>query len=283
MDEESIRKKFNEYISKYIKNDRINHAYMIETNYTDKVTLAKELVNLIIKNDSVTIDDMIKNEDLIIISSDTNLILVKEIENLKEKFKTKSIYDKKRIYIIDGAEKLNDSSSNKLLKFLEEPEQDIIAILLTNNKNKVINTIISRCQLLRFMLNENKFQSMESDYIESMFDFLMNIEENKEAAIAFPNKMNLKNLNDRKYCFDFLNNLLYIYDDVLNYKIGKKINYFDNNIDKLEIISSNNDTKDIMRKIDAINHCIYRLKFNPNIRLLLDKLIMLMTGDDNNE
>lgn len=283
MDEESIRKKFNEYISKYIKNDRINHAYMIETNYTDKVTLAKELVNLIIKNDSVTIDDMIKNEDLIILSSDTNLILVKEIENLKEKFKTKSIYDKKRIYIIDGAEKLNDSSSNKLLKFLEEPEQDIIAILLTNNKNKVINTIVSRCQLLRFILNENKFQKMENDYIENMFDFLMNIEENKEAAIAFPNRMNLKNLNDRKYCFDFLNNLLYIYDDVLNYKVGKKINYFENNIDKLEIISSNNDTKDIMRKIDAINQCIYRLKFNPNIRLLLDKLIMLMTGDVNNE
>lgn len=283
MDEESIKQKFNEYISKYIKNDRINHAYMIETNYTDKVTLAKELVNLIIKNDNVTIDDMIKNDDLIILSSDTNLILVKEIENLKEKFKTKSIYDKKRIYIIDGAEKLNDSSSNKLLKFLEEPEQDIIAILLTNNKNKVINTIVSRCQLLRFILNENKFQKMENDYIENMFDFLMNIEENKEAAIAFPNRMNLKNLNDRKYCFDFLNNLLYIYDDVLNYKVGKKINYFENNIDKLEIISSNNDTKDIMRKIDAINQCIYRLKFNPNIRLLLDKLIMLMTGDVNNE
>lgn len=283
MDEESIKQKFNEYISKYIKNDRINHAYMIETNYTDKVTLAKELVNLIIKNDNVTIEDMIKNEDLIILSSDTNLILVKEIENLKEKFKTKSIYDKKRIYIIDGAEKLNDPSSNKLLKFLEEPEQDIIAILLTNNKNKVINTIVSRCQLLRFMLNENKFQIMENDYIESMFDFLMNIEENKEEAIAFPNRMNLKNLNDRKYCFDFLNNLLYIYDDVLNYKVGKKINYFENNIDKLEIISSNNDTKDIMRKIDAINNCIYRLKFNPNIRLLLDKLIMLMTGVDNNE
>lgn len=282
MDEESIKQKFNEYITKYIKNDRINHAYMIETNYSDKVTLAKELVKQIIKNDNVTIDDMIKNDDLVIISSDTNLILVKEIEALKEKFKTKSIYDKKRIYIIDGAEKLNDSSSNKLLKFLEEPEQNIVAILLTNNKNKVINTIISRCQLLRFMLNENKFETMDPLYIECMFDFIMNIEENKEAAIAFPNRMNLKNLNDRKYCFDFLNNLLYIYDDVLNYKVGKKINYFDNNIDKLEIINSNNNTEEIMRKINAINSCIYRLKFNPNIRLLLDKLIMLMTGDDNN-
>ncbi len=282
MDEEKIKQKFNEYISKYIKNDKINHAYMIETNYSDKVTLAKELIKLIIKNDNVTIDDMIKNDDLVILSSDTNLILVKEIEALKEKFKTKSIYDKKRIYIIDGAEKLNDSSSNKLLKFLEEPEQGIIAILLTNNKNKVINTIISRCQILRFMLNENKFQTMEISYIESMFDFIMNIEENKEQAIAFPNRMNLKNLNDRKYCFDFLNNLLYIYDDVLNYKVGKKINYFENNIDKLEIISSKNNTEDIMRKINAINFCIYRIRFNPNIRLLLDKLIMLMTGVDNN-
>lgn len=283
MNNETIIQKFNEYISKYIKEDRINHAYMIESNYTDKVSLANELVKLIIKNDNATIDDMIKNDDLMILTSDTNTILVKEIETIKEKFKTKSIYDKKRIYIIDGAEKLNESSSNKLLKFLEEPEENIIAILLTNNKNKVINTIISRCQLLRFMLNENKFEAMEKEYIESMFDFVMNIEENNECAIAFPNRMNLKNLNDRKYCLDFLNNLLYIYDDALSYKIGKKVNYFENDIDRLDIIGTQNDTKDIMKKINAINNCIYRLKFNPNIRLLLDKLVILMAGDDKNE
>ena len=147
----------------------------------------------------------------------------------------------------------------------------------------MINTIISRCQALRFMLNENKFETMENEYIESMFDFVMNIEENKEGAIAFPNRMNLKNMNDRKYCLDFLNNLLYIYDDALSYKISKKTNYFENNIDRLETIGLQNNTKDIMKKINAINSCIYRLKFNPNIRLLLDKLIILMTGDDNNE
>ncbi len=283
MNNEKIVQNFREYISKYVKNDRISHAYMVESNYVDKISLAKELVKKIIKEDNVTIDDMIKNDDLLILSSDSNTILVKEIEKLKEKFKTKSIYDKKRIYIIDGAEKLNESSSNKLLKFLEEPEENIIAILLTNNKNKVINTIISRCQALRFMLNENKFETMENEYIESMFDFVMNIEENKEGAIAFPNRMNLKNMNDRKYCLDFLNNLLYIYDDALSYKISKKANYFENNIDRLETIGLQNNTKDIMKKINAINSCIYRLKFNPNIRLLLDKLIILMTGDDNNE
>lgn len=283
MNNEKIVQNFREYISKYVKNDRISHAYMVESNYVDKISLAKELVKKIIKEDNVTIDDMIKNDDLLILSSDSNTILVKEIEKLKEKFKTKSIYDKKRIYIIDGAEKLNESSSNKLLKFLEEPEENIIAILLTNNKNKVINTIISRCQALRFMLNENKFETMENEYIESMFDFVMNIEENKEGAIAFSNRMNLKNMNDRKYCLDFLNNLLYIYDDALSYKISKKANYFENNIDRLETIGLQNNTKDIMKKINAINSCIYRLKFNPNIRLLLDKLIILMTGDDNNE
>lgn len=280
--EENIIQKYNDYISKYIKKDKINHAYLIETNYSDKLILAEELIKKIISlKKNITFEEMKKNNDIIVISSETNTIKTEEIESLKEKFKTKSIYGNYRIYIINGAEKLNDFAANKLLKFIEEPEEDIIAILLTENRNNTINTIVSRCQLLRFFISEDKFKDYDEEYINSLFEFVINIEENKEKAIAFQNKIDIKKLQDRKYLQDFLNNLLYIYDDVIKYRIEQKIYFFPQNIDKIKIISDSNDILSIRKKINAINICLSRIKYNPNVKLLIDKLIILMTGVEN--
>ena len=274
--------KFNEYISKYIKEDRINHAYLLETNSSNKIELAEEIVKRIISFDNVSLEEMKLNNDLIVIESDTNSIKTESIELLKEKLMTTSTYNSKRIYIINEADKLNDYAANKLLKFIEEPEENIIAILTTDNKNNMINTILSRCQVLRFIVKENKVSNLEEEYVDSLFDFVLNIEENNETAIAFQNRYDIKKLSDRSYIKDFLNNLLYIYDDVIMYKSNKKVEYFKNNIDKIEKISENNDIVSIKNKIKAINTCLERLKYNPNIKLLIDKLIILMSGVDIN-
>ena len=274
--------KFNEYISKYIKEDRINHAYLLETNSSNKIELAEEIVKRIISFDNVSLEEMKLNNDLIVIESDTNSIKTESIELLKEKLMTTSTYNSKRIYIINEADKLNDYAANKLLKFIEEPEENIIAILTTDNKNNMINTILSRCQVLRFIVKENKVSNLEEEYVDSLFVFVLNIEENNETAIAYQNRYDIKKLSDRSYIKDFLNNLLYIYDDVIMYKSNKKVEYFKNNIDKIEKISENNDIVSIKNKIKAINTCLERLKYNPNIKLLIDKLIILMSGVDIN-
>lgn len=284
MDNKITIEKFDEYKSKYIKDEKINHAYLLETNVDNKEELAKEIVKKIIqKTSKTTIEDLIKDNDLLIISSQSNNIKTEEIEKIKETFATKSIQGNKRIYIINEAEKLNDYAANKLLKFIEEPEEDIIAILTTSNKNKVINTIVSRCQNLRFFVADNKFEKYDQEYLTKMFDFITNIEENKEQAIAFQNRIDTKSLSDRSYALEFLNNLLYVYDDVIQYKIEKNVTHFPFYTDIIEKISNSNELKDIQKKINAINTCIERLKYNPNIKLLMDKLILLMTGVDYNE
>ena len=43
---------------------------------------------------------------------------------------------------------MNDYAANSLLKFLEEPESNIYAFLITTNINKILPTIKSRCQVL---------------------------------------------------------------------------------------------------------------------------------------
>ena len=53
---------------------------------------------------------------------------------------------KHKVFIIDGAELLSIEAANRLLKTLEEPEAKVIFILLTTDENKLLKTVVSRCQ-----------------------------------------------------------------------------------------------------------------------------------------
>ena len=276
--DENIIDKFQNNITKYIKNNQINHAYLIETNYSNKLELSKVLIDEILSFDKkYTYEDLLKNGDILIIDSDTNTIKLEEIENIKERFKTKSLINSKRFYIINNAEKLNNYTANKLLKFLEEPEDDIIAILITENKNNMINTIVSRCFSIRFFIKDDNI-SYDDEYLDKLFEFVANIENNKEKAIAFQNINNNSYISDRVMLKKFLNDLLIIYDEVIHYKVSNQCELFAKKIDIIKKICEDNSIESINNKINAINSCIDRLKFNPNIKLLIDKLIILMSG-----
>jgi DNA polymerase III subunit delta' len=56
----------------------------------------------------------------------------------------------KRIFIINDADKMNDSSANALLKTLEEPPSTTFLILVTSRPDALLQTIRSRCQTIRF-------------------------------------------------------------------------------------------------------------------------------------
>jgi len=55
-----------------------------------------------------------------------------------------------RVFIIDGAEELNDESANALLKSLEEPPPRVLWLLLTGDEDRVHATVRSRCQRIVF-------------------------------------------------------------------------------------------------------------------------------------
>lgn len=56
---------------------------------------------------------------------------------------------KKRVYIIERAEALNESAANSLLKVLEEPPEYALFLLLASHTARVLPTILSRCQTVR--------------------------------------------------------------------------------------------------------------------------------------
>jgi len=105
---------------------------------------------LIIEPDSLLATKSSGNFDLEkTIKSGSEIIKIAQIRNIKSFLGQKSINSEKKIVLILDAHLLNEAASNCLLKTLEEPNNGIF-ILLTSKLNLLLDTIISRCQLVRF-------------------------------------------------------------------------------------------------------------------------------------
>ena len=102
---------------------------------------------------------------------------VDEAEEIVKKLVLKSYEGGYKVMIIWMAEKMNISASNKLLKLIEEPPAKTLFLLLAENEERIIKTILSRCQVLHFQpLTE-----------QNIIDTLMNdhgVDENQAIRIA---------------------------------------------------------------------------------------------------
>jgi DNA polymerase-3 subunit delta' len=77
-----------------------------------------------------------------------NFIKINSIRQIKRETAMALSRSGKKIFIISGAERMNADASNSLLKTLEEPPNDTVLLLTTAEKNRLLPTILSRCQLL---------------------------------------------------------------------------------------------------------------------------------------
>lgn len=72
-----------------------------------------------------------------------------ESQNILKKLRLKSFEGSYKIMLIWMAEEMNETAANKLLKILEEPPDKTIFLLLVENPEKIISTIMSRTQLIK--------------------------------------------------------------------------------------------------------------------------------------
>lgn len=75
---------------------------------------------------------------------------IDEIRQLKEKINYSPTKGRKKVYIIDEVHMLTKEAFNALLKTLEEPPEHVLFILATTEPDKILPTIISRCQRYDF-------------------------------------------------------------------------------------------------------------------------------------
>lgn len=89
--------------------------------------------------------------DVAIIVPDGTQIKIAQIRSLQEKLVYKPYKGKRRVCIIDDAEKMTLEASNSFLKTLEEPPGDTTIILITSRPNNLPATLLSRCAPIRFV------------------------------------------------------------------------------------------------------------------------------------
>jgi DNA polymerase-3 subunit delta' len=73
-----------------------------------------------------------------------------QIQDLQEEFSKKGVESSRKVYMISDADKMSVSAANSLLKFLEEPNSQTTAFLLSEQPQQLLPTILSRCQILSF-------------------------------------------------------------------------------------------------------------------------------------
>ena len=133
------------YIINSIKKGSINHAYMFEgIEGIGKETFAEEFSKLLLD-----VKHLENTPDCIRIKPDGNSIKIAQIRELQSDIIVKP-HKKYKIYIIDKSEKMTIEAQNALLKTLEEPPEYAIIILVANNKETLLPTIRSRCEIIKF-------------------------------------------------------------------------------------------------------------------------------------
>ena len=284
-----------------VKKNKFSHAYLFETHgYAKSLDLVLSFVKYILCPNNYSNNEKCENcsickqidennhIELKIIKPDGLWIKKEEILQLKEKFKTKSVYNSKRIYIIEEAEKLNSSSANTLLKFLEEPEENIIAILMVENKYQLLDTIISRCQIIS-LLNNNidnlnttyekvkniiNNENIDEEKLDKIVNFINYYEKNKLDTILNTNKLWHQYFTDKEIITDAFQIISLYYMDAINYSCGHKINIFDKYENNIKEIANRNNVNQLIDKINIVLELKDLIKYNINISLLMDKLIL---------
>jgi len=173
--------------------------------------------------------------------NESEIIKIAQIRNIKTFLGQKSINSEKKIVLIIDAHLLNEAASNCLLKTLEEPSNGIF-ILLTSKLNLLLDTIISRCQIVRFRsFSSKQIKSILKEYLDiSQLNFTTKLkaEDLINSANGSPNQL-LKNIE--------------IWNDFSDEIISKLDSPIKNSLEILEISKSISEKLEISQQICLVN------------------------------
>ena len=144
-----------------LAHNRVSHAYLFSGERgTGKTTVARILAKAINCLEGIQPEPCNRCANCLQVGSESFLDLIEidaasntsvdDIRDLREKVRFRPSTGRYKVYIIDEVHQLSRSAYNAFLKTLEEPPDHAIFILATTDPHRVLPTIRSRCQHLRF-------------------------------------------------------------------------------------------------------------------------------------
>lgn len=268
--------KFVSVIENIISFNKLSHAYIIEVNdYDSDYLLVKAFVKLILCMNNVKkvselncdkceicrLVDEGNYPDVLVVEPDGKEIKKGQLLDLQKEYNNKSMLDSNRVYIIKEADKLNLAAANSILKFLEEPEDNIVAILLTKNRYQIIDTILSRCQIIAL-----KRKTPSNADFDKALTFIKYMLKNGELFVNY--KEILDNIMpDKLVARQILEQVKLIFIDYLE---GNDVMIDLSNVDKNNVVTWVLILESEMKKLD----------YNVNYKLWLDSLYVKLIGGD---
>ena len=214
----------------------------------------------------------------------------------------------KKIYIVSEGEKMTVQAQNALLKTLEEPPEYAVILILTDNVNTLLPTILSRCvvlnmkpvrdaQIKEYLMENLGIPDYKADICVAFARgnvgkarLLANSEEFdkvKEEAITllkYIGEMELheivaaiKKINEYKFDVnDYMDILSIWYRDVLLFKATHDVNHliFREEIQSIRKVADKSTYEGIERIIDALEKSKQRLNANVNFELTMELLLL---------
>ena len=278
---------------KDIKNNCVTHAYLIdENNYSDAFGMVLSFVKALLcenkyfNNNNCLNCSLCKRIDdgnypeVKVISADGMYIKKNQIIELQQEFSRSAVEGNKRIYIIKDCEKMRTEAANSMLKFLEEPEANIVAILMTNNINQVLSTIVSRCKVIKLNSDSNAILNYDETLENLAINFISALELKGIDTI-----INVKDIwfsvigpKDREKTIKTFDIMIDIYYDIMKVISGSKDVNNINFLDKISDFSKLNNLNKILDKINVLLDAKDSVKFNVNSNLLIDSIIISIGG-----
>ncbi len=244
--------------------------------------------------------------DVHIVEPDGLSIKKYQIGELQEEFSKTGVESKQKFYLINYADKMTPNASNSLLKFLEEPYPYTTAILLTEQSNKMLDTILSRCQTLTFqakpkniLLAELEERGVASIYARLAVQLTNSLDhalalcqdtwfaESRKVVLQLSEVLKSKHgllyiqekwiphFKDREQVERGLELLLVYYRDILSINIGEVDSVvFSDHLDSLNQCALQLSQQRIIQNMNAILEAKKRLSANVQSQLLMEQLVL---------
>jgi DNA polymerase-3 subunit delta' len=150
-----------------INHGRLSHTYMFEGDTIETLRRKSEFFALKILGETERNSKLLNegnHPDFYYLRTDETTIKKEDVEQLVRVMHKKPTESEYKVYVIEAFEKLTPQAENSLLKFLEEPPEKTIAILLTIDKSSILPTIHSRAQHV-FIKGESKDRLKELSFL----------------------------------------------------------------------------------------------------------------------